>query len=160
MECRNLELTINSANDLREVRKLFKMKVYAKVLIGGNKRTKKRTPVDRHGRRNPAWNCFMNFSIAESCLQHHGTMLVIMLYCKRKVGDRYIEVHQSLKQLYDHATPLGGSAVVFYPVRLGSAESQGHLLFSYKFGEKMAIESLIHGDNTALVFINSPGDPA
>ncbi|KAI3496905.1 hypothetical protein L1887_39283 [Cichorium endivia] len=158
MECRKLELTINSAIDLREVRRIFKMKVYAKVLIGGNKTMEKRTFVDKHGKNNPAWNNTMHYTIGESWLQHHGTMLVIKLYCKRKLGDRYIgEVHQSLKQLYDHAYPLGGSAVVCFPVLMGSAESQGQLCFSYRFGEKVSIEKLMLAESIASFLLTAPG---
>ncbi|XP_071701229.1 protein SRC2-like [Rutidosis leptorrhynchoides] len=161
MECRKLELTINSANDLREVRRVFKMKVYAKVLIGGNDKMEKRTPVDNHGQTNPAWNYAMKYSIAESWLQHHGTMLVIKLYCKRKLGDRYIgEVHQSLKQLHDYASPMGGSAVVFFPVLMGSVESQGRLCFSYRFGEKVAIEKQMLAESIASFLIDTPSSDA
>ncbi|KAI3694910.1 hypothetical protein L1987_77893 [Smallanthus sonchifolius] len=158
MECRKLELTINSANDLREVRRVFKMKVYAKVFIGGNNEMEKRTPVDNHGQTNPAWNYAMKYSISEQWLEHHGTMLVVKLYCKRKLGDRYIgEVHQSLKQLYDYASPLGGSAVVWFPVQMGCAESQGHLCFSYRFGEKVAIEKLMLAESIASFLATGPG---
>ncbi|PWA66559.1 C2 calcium-dependent membrane targeting [Artemisia annua] len=157
MECRKFELTINSANDLREVRRLFKMKVYAKVLIGSNKNMEKRTPVDKHGQTNPAWNYTMKYSISEPWLQHHGTMVVIKLYCKRKLGDRYIgEVHQSLKQLFDYAYPMGGSAVVHFPVQIGSAESQGQLCFSYRFGDKVAIEKLMLAESIASFLLTSP----
>ncbi|KAM0040653.1 putative C2 domain-containing protein [Helianthus debilis subsp. tardiflorus] len=158
MECRKLELTINSANGLREVRRIFKMKVYAKVFIGGNQEMEKRTPVDKHGKTNPAWHYTMKYSISEQWLQHHGTMLVIKLYCKRKLGDRYIgEVHQSLKQLYDYAKPLGDSAVVCFPVQVGSVESEGKLCFSYRFGEKVAIEKLMLAESIASFLVTGPG---
>ncbi|KVI11218.1 protein SRC2 homolog [Cynara cardunculus var. scolymus] len=157
MECRKLELTINSANDLREVRRIFKMKVYAKVFIGGNQIMEKRTPVDKHGQTNPAWNYTMKYSISESWIHHHGTMLVIKLYCKRKLGDRYVgEVHQSLKQLYDYAYPMGGSAMVCFPVQMGSAESQGQLCFTYRFGEKVAIEKQMLAESIASFLLTSP----
>ncbi|KAD5317818.1 hypothetical protein R6Q59_033140 [Mikania micrantha] len=157
MECRKLELTINSANDLRDVRRIFKMKVYAKVVIGGNQEMEKRTPVDKHGRTNPAWNYTMKYSIGEPWLQHHGTMLVIKLYCKRKLGDRYVgEVHQSLKQLFDHAYPLGGSAVVCFPVQIGCVESQGQLCFSYKFGDKVDIDKLMLAESIASFLVTGP----
>ena len=114
----------------------------------------KRTPVDKHGWTNPAWNHTMKYSVAESWLKHHGTMLVIKLYCKRKLGDRYIgEVHQSLKQLYEYALPTGGSAVVFFPVQMGSAESQGQICFTYRFGEKVAIEKLMLAESIASFLI-------
>ncbi|KAK9070778.1 hypothetical protein SSX86_011180 [Deinandra increscens subsp. villosa] len=158
MECRKLELTINSANGLRQVRRIFKMKVYAKVFIGGNQEMEKRTPVDKHGQTNPAWNYTMKYSISEQWLQHHGTMLVIKLYCKRKLGDRYIgEVHQSLKQLYDYAYPLGGSAVVCFPVKMGCVDSEGQLCFSYRFGEKVGIEKLMLAESIASFLATGPG---
>ncbi|KAJ9548836.1 hypothetical protein OSB04_021379 [Centaurea solstitialis] len=158
MECRNLELTLNSANDLREVRRFFKMKVYAKVYIGGNKTMEKRTPVDKHGQTNPAWNYTMNYAIGESWVEHHGTMLVIKLYCKRKLGDRYIgEVHRSLKELYDYAYPIGGSAVVRFPVQLGSIASQGQLCFSYRFGDKVSIEKLTLAESIASFLLTGSG---
>nr|GEX52724.1 C2 calcium-dependent membrane targeting [Tanacetum cinerariifolium] len=160
MDCRKFELTINSAIDLRQVRRLFKMKVYAKVVIGGNEKTEKRTPEDKHGQTNPAWNYTMKYSISEPWLQHHGTMVVIKLYCKRKLGDRYIgEIHQSLKQLFDYAYPMGGSAVVHFPVQIGSAESQGQLCFSYRFGEKVAIEKLMLAESIASFLLTSPHVP-
>ncbi|KAF5803057.1 hypothetical protein HanRHA438_Chr06g0275961 [Helianthus annuus] len=87
-----------------------------------------------------------------------GTMLVIKLCCKRKLGDRYVgEVHQPLKQLFDYAYPLGGSAVVWFPVQMGSAESQGKLCFSYRFGEKVAIEKLMLAESIASFLVTGPG---
>ncbi|KAJ0561080.1 putative C2 domain-containing protein [Helianthus annuus] len=128
------------------------------VCIGGNHEMEKRTLVDWHGQTNPAWNYTMKYSISEQWLQHHGTMLVIKLYCKRKLGDRYIgEVHQPLKQLYDYAYPLGGSAVVRFPVQIGSAESQGQLCFSYRFGEKVAIEKMMLAESIASFLVTGPG---
>ncbi|XP_071700881.1 protein SRC2-like [Rutidosis leptorrhynchoides] len=168
MECRTLDLTINYANDLRQVRRIFKMKVYAKVfdlssdtiyiddmeriqvLINGIDTTEKRTPVDKHGQTNPAWNYTMKYVVGDSSVEHYGTVLVIKLYCKRKLGDRYIgEVHKSLKDLYEYACTTGGSAVVCYPVLKGSIESQGQLCFSYRFGDKVSIEKLMLADSIA-----------
>ncbi|GJT55635.1 hypothetical protein Tco_0990689 [Tanacetum coccineum] len=85
----------------------------------------------------------MNYAIGESWVEHHGTMLVIKLYCKRKLGDRYIgEVHRSLKELYDYAYPMGGSAVVCFPVQKGSIESQGKLVLIQVLVTKYPIEKL------------------
>ncbi|XP_052200783.1 protein SRC2-like [Diospyros lotus] len=150
MECRKFELTLISANDLEEVRKLFKMKVYARVSIGGNQETEKRTPADRHGEANPAWNLTMKFTVPESCLQHYGAMLLIKLYCKRKLGDRYIgEVYVPMKELFDQAYARGGSRVVDYPVRRGSLNSQGLLRFAYRFGQCVDVEKLVLAEGFA-----------
>ncbi|KAL6962109.1 hypothetical protein U1Q18_037062 [Sarracenia purpurea var. burkii] len=145
MECRKFELTLISANDLEDVRKFFKMKVYAKVSIGGNPETEKRTPADKHGKINPAWNFHMTYTVGESAVRHYGTMLVIKLYCKRNLGDRYIgEVHMPVKELFDRAFMCGGgSAVVSLPVKKGSVDSQGLLNFSYRFGERVDVEKLL-----------------
>ncbi|KAM7507694.1 hypothetical protein LguiA_018147 [Lonicera macranthoides] len=145
MECRLFELTLISAVDLENVRKLCKMKVYARVSIGGgDRKNEMRSPVDRHGRTNPAWNFMMKYTVGEAAVQHHGATLVIKLYCKRKLGDRYVgEVHLMVKDLYEYAYSCGGSAVVSYPVQKGCVNSQGFLKFSYRFGEKVSIDKLI-----------------
>ncbi|KAK3020053.1 hypothetical protein RJ639_003366 [Escallonia herrerae] len=80
----------------------------------------------------------MSYTIEESTVHHHGTMLVIKLYCKRKLGDRYIgEVHASMKELYDIACACEGSAIWSFPVQKGSVKSQGALKFSFRFGDKV-----------------------
>ncbi|KAL1820492.1 hypothetical protein ACET3Z_015361 [Daucus carota] len=148
MECRKFEINLISAIDLENVRRICKMKVYARVSIGNQADSEKRTPVDRHSRTNPAWNFTMNYTISESVVEHHSSMLVIKLYCKRKLGDRYIgEVHLSMKELYEYAYPLGGSAIVNYPVQKGCVNSQGLLKFSYRFGEKVSIDKLLMAES-------------
>nr|GLL44338.1 protein SRC2-like [Ipomoea trifida] len=150
MECRKFELTLISANELEDVRKLFKMEVYCKVSIGSNPRMEKRSPADRHGEINPAWNFSMEYTILEEMIQHPNTMFVIKLYCKRMMGDRYVgEVHAPLKDLFDYAYNSGGSAVVSYPVRKGSANSQGFLRFSYRFGQRVSVEKLLLAETLA-----------
>ncbi|XP_016486229.1 protein SRC2 [Nicotiana tabacum] len=150
MDCRRFEITLISASDLDDVRKLFKMKVHARVSIGSNPDTEKRTPTDTHGEINPAWNFSMKYTISESMIQYPNDMLVIKLYCQRKLGDRYIgEVHTSMKELYEYAYPNGGSAVMNYPVQKGSAQSQGLLRFSYRFGEKVMVDKLVLAETIA-----------
>lgn len=132
--------------------------ILLQVSIGCNETMKRRTPVDKHGQTNPAWNHTMTYAICESWVEHYGTVLVIKLYCKRKLGDRYIgEVHRPLKDLYDHADPLGGSALVCYPVQKGCVESQGSLRFSYRFGEKVSIDKLMLADSIASVIFTGSG---
>ncbi|KAM7511023.1 hypothetical protein LguiB_009898 [Lonicera macranthoides] len=109
------------------------MKVYACVSIGGgDQKNETHSPVDRHGRTNPAWNFMMKYMVGEAGVKHHGATLVIKLYCKGKLGDRYIgEVHLTVKDLYEYAYSCGGIAVVNYPVQRGCVNSQGFLKFSY-----------------------------
>ncbi|XP_047320894.1 protein SRC2 homolog [Impatiens glandulifera] len=143
MDCRKFDLTLIEAQDLQDVRKLFKMKVYARVSIGSNQEAEKWTPPDKHGEVNPAWNYTMKYTIGDSMVCHYGTMLVIKLYCRRKLGDRYVgEIHAQMKDLFEHAQPFGGSASVCYPVQKGSVNSKGELKFSYRFGERVSIDKL------------------
>ncbi|KAI3460602.1 hypothetical protein Pfo_017265 [Paulownia fortunei] len=134
MECRKFEITLISANNLEDVRKICKMKVHARVSIGGGAEKEKRTPTDKHGEINPAWNFTMRYTISESMVQNYNTMLVVKLYCKRKLGDRYIgEVHTSMKELFDCAKASGGRG----------------LRFSYRFGEKVMIDKLLLAESVA-----------
>ncbi|GFQ02440.1 hypothetical protein PHJA_002387900 [Phtheirospermum japonicum] len=143
MECRIFEITLISANDLEAFRRLCRTKVYATVSIGGAH--EKRTPTDRHGEANPAWNYKMRFTLRESMVRHCNTMLVVKLFGRRRFGwDRYIgEVHTPLKELFDYAASSGGSAILGLPVMKGCVASQGGVRFSYRFGDKIVIDKLL-----------------
>ncbi|KAL3641777.1 hypothetical protein CASFOL_012592 [Castilleja foliolosa] len=149
MDCRKFEITVISANDLEDVRMIGKMKVHARVSIGGPD-NEKRTPSDKHGEVNPAWNFTIRYTISESMIENYNTMLVVKLYCKRKLGDRYVgEVHTPMKELFDCSRASGGTAVLTFPVQKGCVNSQGGLRFSYKFGEKVMIDKLLLAESLA-----------
>ncbi|KAL2538585.1 protein SRC2-like [Forsythia ovata] len=136
--CRKFYLTLISAENLPKVRKIFKSKVYAKVSFGGDKKTEQRTKADKHGELNPVWNYSMKYTIVESGIIHYGLQLVIKLYCKSKLGDRYIgEIHTSIKDLFDYAYTRGGSANLSLPMKKSHAETGAILKFSYRFGERI-----------------------
>lgn len=151
MECRKFEITLISASDLEDVRVLGKMKVHGRVSLGDG--DEKRTPSDKHGETNPAWNYTMRFAVSESMVENFNTMLVVKLYCKRKLGDRYIgEIHTPIKELFDFAKAAAAgsrSAVVCFPVQRGCVNSQGMLRFSYKFGDKIMIDKLLLAESVA-----------
>ncbi|KAL8030914.1 hypothetical protein ABFX02_14G317100 [Erythranthe guttata] len=136
LECRKFEITIISAENLEDVRLIGKMEVHARVSIGGSPEKEKRTPTDTHGKRNPAWNYTMDYTIMASVLDNYNSMLVVKLYCSRNLGDRYVgEVHVSMKRLFDDVAGGGRSGrEVTIPVTRGSVRSQGALTFSYSFG--------------------------
>ncbi|KAA8538534.1 hypothetical protein F0562_028095 [Nyssa sinensis] len=90
LECRKFQITLISAKGLENIRTRFKMEVYARVSIGDLKKTEKRTPADKHGETNPAWSHMVSYTIADAALRYHSLMLVIKLYCKHKLCDRYI----------------------------------------------------------------------
>ncbi|KAL8467174.1 hypothetical protein ACS0TY_036042 [Phlomoides rotata] len=151
MECRKFEITLISANELEDVRHICRMKVHARVSIGGGgPEGEKRTPTDKHGETNPAWNFTMRFTVGESVVENYNTMLVVKLYCKRKLGDRYVgEVHTPMKELFDFSRATGGSAVMSFPVQKGCVVSQGMLRFSYRFGEKVSIHKLLLAESVS-----------
>ncbi|CAK9158327.1 unnamed protein product [Ilex paraguariensis] len=143
MECKTFEIKLISATNLSDVREKFKMKVYAEVTIAGNAKTRKRTLIDKAGETNPTWNVTMQYMIGELAVQNEGIEEVITLYCKRKLGDRYIgEVRIPIKQLYEqHANANGGSAnILTHQVQSSIGISQGELKFSFGFGETVTIE--------------------
>ncbi|PIN26827.1 hypothetical protein CDL12_00414 [Handroanthus impetiginosus] len=134
MECRKFDITIISANNLEDVRKICKMKT-----------------VDKHGEVNPAWNFTMSYTISESMVQNNNTMLVVKLYCKRTLGDRYIgEIHAPMKELFDCARAGGGlSAGLTFPVQRGCINSQGALRLSYRFGKIAMIDRELLAESVA-----------
>ena len=91
MECRSFQLTLISANGLENVRSSFRMKTYASVTIGGKTVTEKKTPVDKENDLHPAWNHTVKYTVGEGAVQQDGVMVVIKLFCKRSLGDRYCE---------------------------------------------------------------------
>lgn len=151
MECRAFEITLISANNLEQFTRLCRMKVYARVTIGSSPEKGKRTPTDRHGAANPAWNFTMKYTLNESMVQHYSTMLVVRLFSRRRLAcDRYVgEVHIPMKDLFDVAAASGGSAMLTYPVQKGSANSQGAIRFSYRFGESITIDKKVLAESIA-----------
>ncbi|KAH7835103.1 hypothetical protein Vadar_022904 [Vaccinium darrowii] len=117
MQCRTLEINLLSAYNLEDVRKLFRMKVYAVVSIAGVPRTEKKTPVDYDGGLNPAWNFTAKFTVSELAVEQTGVKIAIKLYCKRTLGDRLVgEVQVEMTDLYKAVSEHGGSAILSYPI--------------------------------------------
>ena len=141
MECRRFQVTLVSAQNLENVRKIFRndVRIQAKVSLGGNTRTEKRTPEDKEGQTNPVWNFTATYTIGKDEVKSQDIKLLIQLYCARTARDTNIgEVSVSLKELFDRFSTLPqgeGTAKVSYPVKKGGADSQGEVSFSYKFGD-------------------------
>ncbi|KAL7168287.1 hypothetical protein ACSBR2_038678 [Camellia fascicularis] len=139
--CRKFQVILISASDLEDVRKVFKMKVHARVSI--NSQAEKRTGADKHGGTSPKWSWPVEYTIGEYAIIQQGVMLVIKLYCERKLGDKYVgEVHTSIKELFDSSIKNGGncSGEMTCPVHKGSNGVQGTLTFSYRFGDRITVK--------------------
>ncbi|KAL8030917.1 hypothetical protein ABFX02_14G317400 [Erythranthe guttata] len=173
MDCRKLDLTVVSANNLEDVRVFFgKTAVHARISINGKPETERRTLTDTHGKQNPSWEFTTTYIIMETMLQSCNAMLVVKLYCDRNAGDRYIgEVYISLMELFECAKYNGDeksskqvepadedncgrrSAVMTLPVMKGCVQSQGALKISYSFSDKVSFDQLLMADNVAPLII-------
>ncbi|RVW71063.1 hypothetical protein CK203_061489 [Vitis vinifera] len=129
MEFWMFEITLILARNL-EVRETQKTKVYAKISIAGHPNTEKRTPVDKKGGANPAWNFTTTCKIGKQAVEHDGVMLLIELYRSRTFGDQYIgELSKGSWSWQD----------LKYPVNNGGSHSSGVLKFSYRFRKEVIV---------------------
>lgn len=72
--------------------------------IGGDPRTRKKTPLHYSGGKNPCWDFTMSFSLDESLAKHNRLVLILQLKSKKRIGaDRHIgEVYVPVKELLDN----------------------------------------------------------
>nr|GLL47841.1 protein SRC2-like [Ipomoea trifida] len=139
MEFRTLEIKIMSAKDLKKVTVFSRMSVYVVVSIsGGDEKSKQvaKTPVDRDGQANPAWNFPVKFTVDEAAARQGRLMLVFKLRCERALGDRDVgEVIVPVKELLE-SPAAATKQFVNYQVKKPSGKPKGQLTFCYQFGEK------------------------
>ncbi|KAI8555725.1 hypothetical protein RHMOL_Rhmol05G0197200 [Rhododendron molle] len=139
MEYRPLDITVISAENLKDVNLISKMDVYVVVSIADDPSTKRKTRVDKDGGKSPKWKDRLNFAVDAAALARNpGLPLVFRLRSERPLGDKDIgEVAVPMKELLDRADG-GAEHVVEYQVRTPSGKLKGTLKFSYKFGDKLA----------------------
>ncbi|XAR62610.1 hypothetical protein NMG60_11017435 [Bertholletia excelsa] len=128
MESMELELEINSAQNLKEVGKISNTKVYAKVVLGNKWKT---TPVDKKGKTNPTWKCTTRFIVMRNEETEGETgRLSIELYGKRMLRkDKFLgRVRVNVWELYRQRKD-GESNILSFPVEDG----EGMLTISYIF---------------------------
>lgn len=129
MECRQLDITVVSAENLPDVRALGLMKVYVKVSLKGESKTTKKSPVDKGGETNPRWNFAVDYTVSESTFRRPGVNVVVKLLCKRTLGDRFVgEVKIPVKSLFDMG--LKSQRTLSYAVA-GTPEGRLNLLYSF-----------------------------
>ena len=141
MECKVLDITINSAKDLQDVNLFFKMKVYAAVSIQDYNLIKddtcmqlQITPIDKDCGPNPEWNFSMKFRVDTFASQQNRLILVVELKADKKLGNKDIgEVQVPMKELLDKFGESKNEISVSYSVITPSGEAKGLLYFTYKF---------------------------
>ncbi|KAL0005993.1 hypothetical protein SO802_013554 [Lithocarpus litseifolius] len=147
MDCRVLQLVIQSARELRNVNRVTTMKPYALVSIRDNQNnlhsSEEKTPADRGGGSNPTWNSPVTFNLDITKAKESNLELVVKLMsfrrnhlCKDKeIGEVRVFITKLLEGFGGEAK---ADAVVAEKqmsanVITADAKPQGTLLFSYKF---------------------------
>ncbi|KMZ62162.1 hypothetical protein ZOSMA_48G00830 [Zostera marina] len=129
---RQLDLTLISAKDLKDVNIISKMDVYAFVSLSDDAAGNcQRTPTCTDCGRNPNWNFSMRFLIPNSVSGHKQTLRV-QIRSQRALGDRDIgEVVIPIDELESDR----GVKYAAYQVRNSSGKAKGILNISYKLGD-------------------------
>lgn len=143
MAFRSFEITLLSADGIKNVNNFFKMDVYASVSVSDGAMTKKqklRTGVSVCCGTKPKWNhnSSLKFMVDDAALIQKRLTLKIKLVSDRaffhtKIGEAVISVHELIKncgQDNKHVT---------FPV-----SKQGTLSFCYKFGPQPQAQAQAH----------------
>ncbi|CAL5028925.1 unnamed protein product [Urochloa decumbens] len=146
MAYRELELTLLSAQGLKNVNLITRMDVYAVVTISGDPLTRQCTPPDPSGGRNPCWNATLRFAVPPTAAEASGACLHVLLRAERVLGDRDIgEVVVPLADLLAAAPaaapgrPQQQPQLASYQVRkVHRWEPRGVLNVAYRLGPVVA----------------------
>lgn len=136
MEYRPLNITVISAEGIKDVKLFSKMDVYAEVSIAGYPQSMKKTFVDKNSGTKPKWNHRMEIIVDEPYLTKPGLSLLFQLKAEstfstdKDIGSVTVPIHELFQP--DAAE----DRVVEYPVHTTSGKPKGTLKFSYRFGEK------------------------
>ncbi|CAH8357804.1 unnamed protein product [Eruca vesicaria subsp. sativa] len=140
MECRPLDLTLISAEDLKDIQLIGKQDLYAVVSLNGDVRTKQKTKVDKDCGTKPKWKHQMKLTVDDAAARENHLTLVIEIVADRPIaGDKPVgEVSVPVKELLDQKNKEGDveEKTVTYAVKLPNGKTKGSLKFSFKFGEK------------------------
>ncbi|XP_048560475.1 protein SRC2-like [Triticum urartu] len=145
MAYRVLEVTLQSARNLKNVNLMSRLEVYAVATISGDPMTRQCTPPDPYGGRHPTWNTTLRFTVPPTAAAGASGCLHVLLRTERSLGDRDVgEVVVPLTEVLG----LGGSfrdprdlgprppQFAVYHVRRvhRPADTYGVLYLSYRLG--------------------------
>lgn len=140
-EHHQLELTIISAENLKDVRHLARMQTYATTWIDSN--VKYKTGINELGGVNPVWNDKFVFLIPEHNLVQGGANLTIEIYSDSLTGIKLVgKVLIPLLDLKQNNALNNEKDLhyVNYPVKRMSGRIQGRIYISYRLKEKVKME--------------------
>ncbi|GJN33381.1 hypothetical protein PR202_gb21978 [Eleusine coracana subsp. coracana] len=142
MAYRVLEVTVQSAKDLKRVNLLSRMEVYAVVTLSGDPLTRQSTPPDPYGGRHPCWNATFRFNVPATSSSATGC-LHVLLRTERALGDR--DVGEVIVPLADVLAGGDGDPgqrpqqCATYTVRkVHRCEPRGRLNVSFRLGPVVA----------------------
>ncbi|KAL1546226.1 DNA-directed RNA polymerase [Salvia divinorum] len=137
MEYRRLNITLLSAQGLKDVNHFSRMDVYVDVSIAGYPQSLQRTPVDKNSGTSPKWNHRMEFVVDEPYLTKPGLSLLFQLRTQSTVGPDK-DIGAVTVSVHDLFRPDSAAAdrTVDHQVITPSGKSKGTLKFAYKFGDK------------------------
>ncbi|KAM3392015.1 hypothetical protein ACQJBY_013255 [Aegilops geniculata] len=88
MAYRVLEVTLQSARNLKNVNLMSRLEVYAVATISGDPMTRQCTPPDPYGGRHPTWNTTLRFTVPPTAAAGASGCLHVLLRTERSLGDR------------------------------------------------------------------------
>lgn len=155
MEFRTLNLTILSANDIKQVNFFSKMDVYVVVSmidsadnhnLRSNSIQKQRTPIDKKGDKNPTWNYTISFTINDVVARQNRLYILFEIFSSRSFpGDKLIgKVQVPVYDLLNGYGDRKDAILVSYQVRKRSGKPKGVFNVSYKFGEKFTVSGSVN----------------
>ncbi|KAL6339708.1 hypothetical protein AAG906_034794 [Vitis piasezkii] len=132
-----------SAEDLQDVRRMFRMKVYALISISGDPFIPagkwNSTTVDYEGGTDPTWKTQFSFTLHDPSLHRNLQRLNFQFYCERSLGDKIVgEFSTPVKSLFDKVGNHNVSSSGCYPVTSSSGGEQGAVKFTFEFGQPLA----------------------
>ncbi|TVU37288.1 hypothetical protein EJB05_10594, partial [Eragrostis curvula] len=143
MAYRVLEVTLQSAKDLKRVNLISRMEVYAVVTISGDPLTRQCTQPDPYGGRHPSWNATFRFNVPPTAAAANGC-LHVLLRTERALGDRDVgEVILPLADVLAGTTerdprPRPQQCASYTVRKVHRFEPRGTLNVSYRLGPVVA----------------------
>lgn len=142
MEQRTLEVTLISAEGLKDVNRLGKVRTFAVAWVDPSARQS--TGVDKEGGTNPAWNETLSFTVPEASFHHPSARLTVEINHKGNLcgntvlGTAHVPLAELLNDTYTNRN--SGKTLFSYQVRRPSGRPQGSLNLSVRLGDKSVVD--------------------
>ncbi|XP_052193726.1 protein SRC2-like [Diospyros lotus] len=135
MTHKTLDITVTSADVLKNANFFTRMRVYTVVCLVDATVSRQTTPVDENGGARPFWNCPMRFQVEEAKLHQNSAMLVFQLRSHGRFRDTDIgSLYVPIKELFDGACDVKFHRQVALAVSSRSGKPKGVLYLSCVLG--------------------------